>query len=62
MKVEYSLISLALAFVYALLLTVLPDFPLDEQTVLALLIYVLAKLGVEVTAPSVRRMLARFQK
>ena len=62
MKVEYSLIALALAFVYALLLTVLPDFPLDEQTVLALLIYVLAKLGVEVTAAPVRRMLARFQK
>jgi hypothetical protein len=61
MKVEYSILSLALALAYALLKQALPDFPIDEQTVGAFLLYVLLKLGVEVVNPPVRNLLARFK-
>jgi hypothetical protein len=62
LKVEYSILSLALALAYGLLTQVLPDFPLDEQTLGTFLLYVLLKLGVEIVNPPVRAFFARFLK
>lgn len=57
LKVEYSLLALFMAFAYAVIVTLLPDFPIDEQTVLALLVYVLMRLGVEVIGkPAIRAL------
>ncbi len=61
MKIKLSLLALALALVYAIVIQFLPDFPLSEETVLALLIYVLSKLGVEVVEARVAAFLARFK-
>lgn len=59
MKIEYTLLVLALALVYGIVKQFLPDFPLDEQTLLTFIVYVLAKLGVEVAAPPVRNALVK---
>lgn len=57
MKVEYSILVLALALVYGILVKFFPDFPLSQDTLLAFVVYVLLKLGVEVTVPAIK---ARF--
>ena len=62
MKVEYSILVLALALVYGLIKQFLPDFPLSEDVLLSFVVYVLLKLGVEVIgAPSWRKFVARFK-
>lgn len=57
MKLKLSLLSLALGLVYALVLEVLPDFPVSQEVLLGLLVYVLAKLGVEVVEARVAKLL-----
>jgi uncharacterized membrane protein YadS len=59
MKIEYSLLSLALALVYGILVKFFPDFPLSPEVLLSFLVYVLLKLGVEVIGAPVRGFLAR---
>jgi hypothetical protein len=61
MKIEYSILALALALVYGILINFLPDFPIDPETLLAFIVYVLVKLGVEVVGAPARRFLARFK-
>jgi hypothetical protein len=48
MKIEYSLLVLALALVYGIIVTVAPDFPISQEVLLTFIVYVLLKLGVEV--------------
>ena len=63
MKIEYSILVLALGLVYGLIVQYFPDFPVSQEVLLAFVVYVLLKLGVEVTAPPVRGFLKRrFQK
>lgn len=60
MKIEYSLLSLAMALVYGIIVKFLPDFPVSPEILLALLVYVLLKLGIEVVgAPAVRKLLGK---
>lgn len=60
MKIEYSILALALALVYGVIVQFFPDFPIDQGTLLAFVVYVLLKLGVDVIgAPAVRRFLSR---
>jgi uncharacterized membrane protein YadS len=59
MKIEYSILSLALALVYGILVKFFPDFPLSPEVLLSFLVYVLLKLGVEVIGAPVRGFLAR---
>jgi len=63
MKVEYSILALAMALVYGILTKFFPDFPVNPDVLLTLLVYVLLKLGVEVVgAPAFRKLQARFAK
>lgn len=55
MKIEYSLLALGMALIYGIVIKFLPDFPISVDVLLALLVYVLTKLGVEVVAPAVRK-------
>ena len=59
MKIEYSLLSLALALVYGIIQKFFPDFPLSAEVLLSFLVYVLLKLGVEVIGAPVRKFLSR---
>ena len=58
MVVEYTLLTLVLALVYGLITKFLPDFPLSQEVFYTFMIYVLAKLGVEVIGTPVRAFLA----
>jgi hypothetical protein len=58
MKVEYSLLALFLALVYGLITQFFPDFPISAEVLLAFLVYVLLKLGVEVVGAPVKSFLA----
>ena len=63
MKVEYSILALALALVYGILVQFFPDFPLSQDVLLSFVVYVLLKLGVEIGgAPAARKLIARFQR
>jgi hypothetical protein len=62
-----TLVALAVALVYGIIVTVAPDFPISEEVLLAFVVYVLVKLGVEIVEPAVRAFLVRrglqgFQK
>lgn len=58
MRIEYSLLVLALALVYGIIVQFFPDFPISQEVLLAFVVYVLLKLGVEVGgAPAVRGFL-----
>lgn len=59
MVVEYSLVVLGLGLAYGLLKTFAPDFPLSEETFNIFMLYVLAKLGVEVVGQKVRTFLTK---
>lgn len=59
MKIEYSLLVLGLALVYGVITQFFPDFPISQEVLLGFIVYVLLKLGVEVTAPPLREFLAK---
>lgn len=59
MVLNYGLLVLFVALVYGVVTQLFPDFPVSEEVLLAFLIWALARLGVEVTAPAVRGFLVR---
>ena len=67
MKLSLTLVALAVGLVYGLLVNFFPDFPITQEVLLGIVIYVLLKLGVEIVEPVVRAFLVRrglkgFQK
>lgn len=48
MKVKYSFVLLFVAFAYGMLKQLFPDFPLDDSTFLALVVFVIGLFGVQV--------------
>jgi len=59
MKLEYSILVLILALVYGVIKQFFPDFPLDETTLLAFIVYVLSKLGVEIVGAPIREFFVK---
>jgi hypothetical protein len=59
MKLSLTLLTLAVGLVYGIIIQFFPDFPIDEGTLLAFVIYVLLKLGVEIVEPALRAWLVR---
>jgi hypothetical protein len=59
MKIEYSLLVLALALVYGVIVQFFPDFPISEEVLLAFVVWALTRLGVEISAPALRGALKR---
>jgi hypothetical protein len=59
MKLEYTLLTLFIAFAYGLIKQFLPDFPIPAETLLLFVAYVLAKLGVEIVGQPVRNLLVK---
>jgi hypothetical protein len=59
MKISYTLLTLALALVYGVVVNFFPDFPISQEVLLAFVVYVLIKLGVEITQPVVVSFLIR---
>lgn len=63
MKLEYTLLFAFVSFLATLVKVYAPDFPLTFEALLALALYVAAKLGVEVVGQPVRNFLAsRFPR
>ena len=52
-KLDYALLALLFGAGYGLVKYALPDVPLNEESSLALLLYILAKLGLEVVGAPV---------
>ena len=56
-RIEYSILAAFVALLYAVIKIAFPDFPGTEQALVALFLYVLAKLGVEVVGkPALLRL------
>ncbi len=54
MKLQYSMLVLALALAYGIITQLFPDFPISQEVILAFVVYVLLKLGVEVVDAPIR--------
>ena len=54
MKLSYSILVLALGLIYGLITQYFPDFPISQEVLLTLVVYVLFKLGVEIVEPAIR--------
>ena len=62
MKLEYSIVLLAVGLLYAILKNFLPDFPIDDVVFQAVILWLLAKLGVELIgapAAAIRRLFTK---
>jgi hypothetical protein len=59
MKISYTLLVLALGLIYGVIVNYFPDFPISQEVLLSFVVYVLLKLGVEISQPAVRGFLAR---
>jgi hypothetical protein len=59
MKISFTLLALALALVYGVIVNFFPDFPISQDVLLSFVVYVLLKLGVEITQPVVVSFLIR---
>lgn len=57
MKLSYSLLVLAVGLAYGVIVNYFPDFPISQEVLLAFVVYVLLKLGVEVSEPAIRAFL-----
>lgn len=62
MKVEYSLLTVLVGAVYALLKHYLPDFPVSDDVFQLLIGYLLVKVGVEVVGKPADALRAFFKK
>jgi flagellar biosynthesis protein FliQ len=60
MKLSLTLLSLIVALVYGVIVNFFPGFPIDEETLLSLAVFVLALLGVEISEPLIRRGLVKL--
>ena len=56
-KIEFTILAAFVGLLYAILKFAFPDFPGTEQALMALFLYVLAKLGVEVIGKPALRAL-----
>jgi cation transporter-like permease len=59
MKLSLTLIALAVGLAYGIVVQYFPDFPVSQDVLLAFVVYVLIKLGVEIVEPAVRAFLVR---
>jgi hypothetical protein len=59
MKLSLTLLTLAVGLVYGIIVQFYPDFPVSQDVLLAFIVYVLLKLGVEVVEPVMRARLVR---
>ena len=62
MKLEYSIVLLAVGLLYAILKNFLPDFPIDDVVFQAVILWLLAKLGVELAgapAAAIRKLFTK---
>jgi len=59
MKLTLTLVALAVGLVYGLIVNYFPDFPVSQDVLLAFVVYVLAKLGIEIVEPLVRAGLVK---
>lgn len=48
MKLKYGLVAAFVGAIYLVVLEFLPDFPVSPEVILALALYALVKLGVEI--------------
>lgn len=60
LSINYALLVALLTVVYIVIRQFLPDFPIDEGTLMVFILYVLAKLGVEVTGQPVASAIRKF--
>ena len=59
MKLSLTLIALAVGLAYGIIVQYFPDFPVSQEVLLAFVVYVLAKLGIEIVEPFVRAGLVK---
>jgi len=56
MKINYTILALFVGLLFAIVRQYLPDFPLADDVLLGLFLYVLGKLGVEIVGAPVRSL------
>ena len=60
MKLNYAILAAFLGAVYLVVKEYFPDFPVDLNVIVALFVYVLGKLGVEVVEKPVAKAVAKL--
>ena len=62
MTIEYTIVAIAISLIYALVIKFLPDFPVSPDVFQVVILYLLAKIGIEVVgkplAKAIRAMRA----
>ena len=48
MTIEFTIVAIAVSLIYALITKFLPDFPVSPEVFQVVILYLLAKIGVEV--------------
>lgn len=48
MTIEYTIVAIVIALLYALIQKFLPDFPISPDVFQVIILYLLAKIGIEV--------------
>lgn len=63
MTIEYTIVAIAIGLVYAIIVKFLPDFPVSQEVFQVIILYLLAKIGIEVVgkplAVKIRRAFLR---
>jgi hypothetical protein len=57
MKLSLTLLTLAVALVYGIIVGLFPEFPISQEVLLAFVVWALLRLGVEVVEPVMRAKL-----
>lgn len=62
MTIEYTIVAIVIALIYTIIVKFLPDFPVSPEVFQVIILYLLAKIGVEVVGkPLARAFRARFK-
>ena len=56
MKTEYTIVLIAISLVYAVITKWFPDFPVSPEVFQVVILWLLAKIGIEVSVPTASKL------
>lgn len=62
MTIEYTIVAIAIGLVYAIIVKFLPDFPVSPEVFQVVILYLLAKIGIEVVGKPLAARIRAFRR
>jgi len=56
MKTEYTIVLIAISLIYAVITKWFPDFPVSPEVFQVVILWLLAKIGIEVSVPPASKL------